>query len=86
MRSITDKHTLSWDWDKIKIKDANGEEVFYGALSMFFTTDIIIRWGAGQDEIPIAANMSPMEITWAANNGFPFEIKGTWDLLFLTLN
>jgi hypothetical protein len=30
--------------------------------------------------------MSPMTITWASNNWFPLEIKGTWDLFFVTLN
>ena len=86
MRSTTDKHTLSWGWDKIKITDANNEEVHYWALSMYFETDIQIRGKEGQEEILITLDMSPMTITGATNNWFPLEIKWTWDLIFLTLN
>lgn len=86
MRSVTKKHTLSWGWDKIKITDQNGEEVHYGSLDMSFVTEIIIRGAEGQEEIIITPDMSPMTITWASNNWFPLEIKGTWDLFFVTLN
>lgn len=86
MRSITDKHTLSWGWDDIKITDANNEEIHYWALSMFFETDITIRGKENQEEILITFDMSPMTITGATNNWFPFQVKGTWDLIFLTLN
>ncbi len=86
MRSTTDKHTLSGEWDNIKIKWENWQEVFYWSVSVSFTSDIIIRWNEGEEEITISAGKSPMILSWATNNWFPFQVKWTWDLIFLTLN
>lgn len=86
MRWVTYKHTLSWWWDDITVVDSNNQEVFYWAASVFFSSDITVRWKDGEEEILIPSSLSPMTIEWAWNNGFPYQIKGSWFLYIMTLN
>lgn len=51
-----------------------------------FDSDIYLRWDEWQEEILISLNDSPITITWAANNWFPYQVKWTWFLNILTIN
>lgn len=86
MRWVTYKHILSWWWDDIIIKDWNWAIVNYWSVNVSFENDIYIRGKDWQEEILITFDNSPMVINWATNNWFPYQIKWTWTLFFITLN
>lgn len=86
MKWVSYKQILTWGWDNITVLDWNGAEVHYWAASISFTTEFLLRWKDGQEEIQVTPDMSPMEIEGATNNWFPYQIKWTWDLFILTMN
>lgn len=86
MRWITYKHTLTWDWDTIKVVDSNGARRQYQSAIVLFSEEILIRWADWEEEIPIPLTLSPMQIQWTQDKTFPYEVKGSWDLFILIIN
>lgn len=87
MKTTTYKQILTWNWDNIIPKDEKSAPVlWYWSISVFFDNDIYIRWKEWQNESLIKANMSPIIVSWATNNWFPFQVKWTWDLNIITVN
>jgi len=86
MRWWTNKITLTWNWEKIVVKDQNNWEIFYWWVMIFFTNNLYIRGEDWQEEILLTPDLSPMEIIWQPNNWFPYQVKWTWDLKIMTLN
>lgn len=84
MKWTTYKHTLTGWWDLINITDQNWAESIYESVIMIFSWDITVRWNNWQEEIILSSSMSPIELQWSSQWWFPYEVKWSWDLFFLT--
>jgi len=86
MRTTTYQQILSWDWEEIVVKDENDARVEFWAATISFTENLTIRGKAWQNEQLLTPDYSPIEVEWATNNWFPFEVKWTWTLNIVTIN